>query len=98
MLGLALLGAVWAVRRRAWLVIAFGAQHCVTVAAFLRFTDGGPFYSIRLLPFLQLGRWMLAGVGFAWLVKGVVTRLRTNRELGIDPRSRPCCGCSPPCW
>ena len=72
-------GAFWAVRRRAWLLIALGLMSVAALVTFLRFTDGGPFYSIRALPFWQLGRWALAAVGFAWLVQVAVARLRTDR-------------------
>ncbi len=86
---LAVGGLVWAVRRRTWLLIAYAVGSTVAVAAFFRFADGGPFYSIRVLPFWQFGRWALAGVGFAWLVQGVVRRLRADRTRGTDPRIAP---------
>lgn len=86
---LAVGGLVWAVRRRAWLLIAMAIGSAIAVAAFLRFTDGGPFYSIRVLPFWQFGKWALAGVGFAWLVQTVVKRLRADRTRRTDPRLAP---------
>ena len=86
---LALGGLVWAVRRRAWLLLAFAVGAGVALAAFLRFTDGGPFYSIRVLPFWQLGKWMLAAVGFAWLVQTVAHRVRSDRTRRTDPRLAP---------
>ncbi|MFN8028497.1 MAG: hypothetical protein U0W40_19700 [Acidimicrobiia bacterium] len=78
-----------AVRRRAWLLVALGVGALVALAAFLRFTDGGPFSSIRLLPFWQIGRWSLAAVGFATLLALVVARVRSDRERPVDPRTAP---------
>ncbi len=86
---LALAGAAWAVRRRSYLLIAFGAGSLVALATFLRFTDGGPFYSIRVLPFWQFGRWMLAAVGFAWVLAAVVSRVRTDRGVATNPVIAP---------
>jgi hypothetical protein len=86
---LTLLGAVWAIRNRAWLLITFATLALIAVAAFLRFGEGGPFYSSRLLPFWSFGRWMLAVVGFAWVVSAVVARVRTDRAAGPDPRIAP---------
>ena len=86
---LALAGAVWAVRTRAWLLITFGVLSLVALAAFWRFAEGGPFYSIRLLPFWSFGRWMLAVAGFAWVISVVVARVRTDREAGPDIRIAP---------
>ncbi len=86
---LALGGLVWAVRRRSWLLLAYAVGAAVAVAAFFRFTDGGPFYSIRVLPFWHLGKWTLAAVGFAWLVQTVVRRLRSDRTRRTDPRLAP---------
>jgi hypothetical protein len=88
-LALAVAGAVRAVARREWLLVAFGVQALVALVAFVRFTDGGPFYSIRVLPFVNLGRWMLAAAGGAWLVHVVVSRLRANRGAATDPRIAP---------
>jgi hypothetical protein len=86
---LALLGLVWAVRQRAWLLLAYAIGAGVALAAFFRFTEGGPFYSIRLLPFWQFGRWALAAVGFAWTVQVVVRRVRSDRSAPVDPRISP---------
>jgi hypothetical protein len=86
---LALAGLVWAVRRRSWLLIAYGVGSAVGLAAFLRFTTGEPFNGIRALPFWHLGRWALAAVGFAWLVQGVARRVRSDRTRRTDPRLAP---------
>ncbi len=86
---LAGVGAVWAVRNRAYLLAAFGVTALVAVAAFVRFAEGGPFYSIRLLPFWSFGRWMLAVVGVAWVVNLVVARVRTDRGAAPDHRIAP---------
>lgn len=86
---LAIVGLVWAVRHRGWLLAAYAVGGVVALAGFLRFTDGGPFYSIRLLPFWSYGRWALAAVGFAWLVQVLVRRLSTDRTKPGDPRVAP---------
>ena len=86
---LAVLGLVWAIRQRAWLLVAFAVGAGVALAAFFRFAEGGPFYSIRLLPFWHYGRWALAAVGFAWLVQTIVRRLQTDRSAATNPAIAP---------
>ena len=82
---LALLGAIWAARRREWLLVAVVVQTVIAGAAFVRIGDGGQLYNLRVLPFWQFGIWILAFVGAQRVVLSVVQRVRADRQKSTDP-------------
>jgi hypothetical protein len=89
---LAVAGVVWAARHRSWFVIAIAVQTAVAGAAFWRLPEGGQLYNLRVLPFWYYGRWVLAAVGFVWLVSVVMARVRRDRTAPDDPRVAPLVG------
>jgi len=86
---LALAGIAWAIRTRAWFLIAVAVQTGLAGLAFATIASGGQLYNLRVLPFWYLGRWMLAAAGLAWLIATVVTRVRRDRSAPSDPRLAP---------
>ena len=86
---LAVIGVARSARTRDPLLLAFFVGAVVALAAFWRFTDGGPFFSMRVLPFWFIAKWVFAALGFAWLVTVGAARVRQRTAGDSDPRLAP---------